>query len=731
MEELLRRLERADWYRGQVRAVVEVSARSARLAPPPSSLPVPAQAWLEAQGISLFSHQVEAMEKILAGQDVILATGPSSGKTLALALPILAHLAQEPQATALLLYPLKALTQDQLGKWQGFGQALGVTSLGIYDGDTPTHLRRRLREQARILLTNPYALHQYLEWHHLWAPFLAHLRYVVIDEAHWYQGVFGAGVALLLWRLRRILARYGAHPIFALASATCGDPQGLAGKLVGRPVQVVDEDGSPQGRRTWWFWDPDRDEVSPFSQGIRLCQALLREGLQVLVFVPSRAMSEAMAAALKELCPAHRDQIAAYRAGYLPAERRAVEEGLRQGKLRVVVSTRALELGVDIGGLDATVLWGYPGSLASVRQMSGRAGRAGREALLVYIPEEDPLDRFFLAHPEELVFGSVEVPALNPRHRELVARHLLCAAAEIPLTPGEIENLGLGEEDLSQPVSAGLLARTPAGWTYAGLARPAEKVALDTLSGRQVVLEVEGRALEIWDEFRARREAFPGAVILHQGERFCVQALDLQNGVAQLRPHTEEYTTKPETRETVHILRYEEMGRGLGRGWVRVREEVVGYKLLQRGCVLARRPLELPPLEYETEGVWLVWEGGGVSAGALHGAEHALVATVPLVVGCAAADVGGVSTPVHPETGLPTLLVYDAFPGGLGVSRVLFAQAREWVEKTAALLASCPCQEGCPRCVLSPRCGSGNQPMDKRGAWKILEAWAEKYGALG
>lgn len=730
MEELLRRLERADWYRGQVRAVLEVPARPAQHAPSPPSLPLQAQTWLEAQGISLFSHQAEAMEKILAGQDVILATGPSSGKTLALALPILAHLAQEPQSTALLLYPLKALTQDQLGKWQSLAQALGVTPLGIYDGDTPTHLRRKLREQARILLTNPYALHQYLEWHHLWAPFLTHLRYVVIDEAHWYQGAFGAGVALLLWRLQRVLARYGAHPLFALASATCGDPRGLAETLVGRPVQVVDEDGSPQGRRTWWFWDPDRGEISPFAQGVRLCQTLLREGLQVLVFVPSRTMSEAVATALKELCPDHQDQIAAYRAGYLPTERRTVEEGLRQGRLRVVVSTRALELGVDIDGLDAVVLWGYPGSLASVRQMSGRAGRAGREALLVYIPDEDPLDRFFLAHPEDLVFGSVEVPVLNPLHRELVARHLLCAAAEVPLSSGEVESLGLGEEDLSGRGAAGLLARTPAGWIYAGLARPAERVALDTLSGLQVLLEVDGEVLEVWDEFRARREAFPGAVVLHQGERFCVQALDLQAGVAQLRPHTEEYTTKPETRETVHILRWKEVGRGLRRGWVRVREEVVGYKILQRGCVLARRPLELPPLEYETEGICLVWEEEA-SGGALHGAEHALVATVPLVVGCAAADVGGVSAPVHPETGLPTLLIYDAFPGGLGISRALFARAREWVEKTVALLASCPCQEGCPRCVLSPRCGSGNQPMDKIGAQKILEAWRRRYGALG
>ena len=730
MRELLERLERKKWYRGQVVAVVEVPPKPGRYAEPPPALPSPAKAWLESQGFRLFSHQREAMEKILAHEDVILATGPSSGKTLAIALPILSQLGQDPRATALLLYPMKALAQDQLRKWRELAESLGIRAPEIYDGDTPAHLRQRIRTQSRLLLTNPYALHQYLEWHHLWAPFLSNLRYVMVDEAHWYSGAFGSGVALLLWRLQRILRRYGAQPVFALASATAGEPRALAEKLLGRRVCPVAEDGAPQGRRTWWFWDPHRDPRSSFPQVLDLCRFFLGEGLHTLVFVPSRRMSEALSAALRESAPEHAEQIAAYRAGFLPEERRAVEEGLRQGVLRLVVSTCALELGVDIGGLDVVVLCGYPGSLSSARQMSGRAGRAGREALVVYIPEEDPLDQFFLTHPEELVFGPIETPPLNPRHRALLLRHVLCAAAEIPVRDEELAERGLGAGDLAEHREAGLLAKTPAGWIYSGLARPAERVALDALSARQVLLRVEGKVLEVWDEIRARREAFPGAIFLHQGEAFRVRALDLAAGTAELERYPGEYATKAMTREFVRILARENAAPGRGWGRVRVREEIVGYQVLERGRVVATEPLKLPPLEYETEGVWLLWEDGP-SAGALHGAEHALVALVPLLVGCATGDVGGVSSPWHPDTHRPTILVYDGFPGGIGIAQSLFLKAAEWAARTVQLLRSCPCQGGCPRCVLSPRCGSGNQPMDKAGARGILEAWRERHGALG
>lgn len=732
MRGLLAELEGEKWYRGQVAAAVEVPARPASFAPPPEDLPPPAKEWLRTQGISLFSHQAEAIKAILSGENVIIATGPSSGKTLAMALPVLARLHEESEATALLVYPMKALAQDQLRKWTEIAEQLGVGVLGIYDGDTPAHLRSRLRARARVILTNPHALHQYLEWHHLWAPFLKRLRYVILDEAHWYQGAFGSGVALLLWRLQRILRRYGANPAFVLASATAGDPAGLARALLGRDALPITQDGSPQGPRTWWFWDPNRDpQNSSFSQVLRLVCFLLQRGLQTLVFVPSRRLAEALSNAVREEVPEFAGAVAAYRAGYLPEERRALEAALREGGLRLVVSTCALELGVDIGGLDAVVLLGYPGSLASARQQAGRAGRAGRAALVVYVPEEDPLDYYFLYHPEDLVAGPVERPVLNPRHKELVLRHVLCAAAEMPLRPEEWREFGVRDEEVAKLVGEGLLARAPVGLVYAGRSRAVEKAPLDALCGRQVRLLWQGQVLEVWDEVRARREAFPGAVLLHQGQAFRVKALDLAEGVAELEEFAGDYSTKAVTVETVRILKPELSQPGRGFGAVEVREEVRGYKVLHRGRLVGMEPLDLPPLEFQTEGVWLVWPGDWEDPGGLHGAEHALVALVPVLVGCSPNDVGGISHPHLPDTGHPTILIYDAFPGGIGISRGLFAQAAGWVLRTAEHLGRCPCSAGCPRCVLSARCGSGNQPMDKAGARDILERWVRLHGAVG
>jgi len=744
---------------------VEIPPRTATYADPPQALSPAAKAWLEREGISLYAHQAEAMDHLLAGRDVVLATGPSSGKTLAMSLPVVSALAEDPTATALLLYPMKALAQDQLGKWTALAAALGLgDKVGVYDGDTPAHRRPRLRAEGRILLTNPYALHQYLEWHHRWAPFLTGVRYVVVDEGHWYRGVFGSGVALLLRRLSRVLARYGAQWTYAVASATTGDPRLLGESLLGRRVEVVDADASPSGARTWWTWEPDRDpEASSFQQAADLCAFLVREGQQTLAFLPSRRMAEALAQAVKEQSQAEghtsdlrlrtRDcpTVASYRAGYRPEERRELEQRLRDGSLRFVASTCALELGVDVGGLDAVVLVGYPGSVASARQQAGRAGRAGRDALVVYIPQDDPLDRYFLHRPQELVEGAAEIPVLNPRHKELAVRHLLCAAAELPLRPDELPSLAADPEDVAPLERAGLLAQTPRGWSYAGRVRPAEAVSLNALTARQVQLLVGGEVIETWDEHRARREAFPGAVFLHQGEAFRVSTLDLDRGVAEVELARDGLTTKALATEEARI-QGSAHGRGTcdsglgtcgsGLGTVFVRETIPGYKVLDRGRVVDVRPLDLPPVEFDSEGVWLTWgenspesqvtsrhqeprpgAWGWVSPGALHAAEHALVALVPLVVLCEPGDVGGVSSPLHPDTGRPTVLVYDAYPGGIGIAATLYARVREWVARTVELLASCPCQDGCPRCVLSPRCGSGNQPMDKAAARGLLGAW--------
>ncbi len=730
MDELLGQLSTEPWYRKQVACVVEVPPRPGQWADPPPELPEQVRAWLSSHELQLYHHQAEAASHLLHGRDVVLSTGPSSGKTLAMALPVLSTLLREPQATALLIYPMKALAQDQLVKWQTLADELGVEGwVGVYDGDTPAHRRPRLREQGRVLLTNPYALHHYLSWHHLWAKFFRGLRFVVVDEGHWYRGVFGSGVALVLRRLERILRRYGARWTYALATATAGDPQALGERLLGRPVEVVSEDTSPQGRRVWWFWDPDRDpQRSLFQQAVHLCAFLGRQGRQTLAFVSSRKMAEMLAVAIREVEPDL--AVATYRAGYRPEERRELEQGLRSGALQVVVSTCALELGIDIGGLDAVVLVGHPGTAASVRQQSGRAGRAGRDALIVYLPQEDPLDRYYLARPQELVFGRSEAVVVNPRHRELVLKHTLCAASEAPLTAEDLPLLGAQQGDVCSLEGAGLLARTARGWSYAGRTRPQEVVALEALSSRQVQLVVEGQVLETWDEVRARREAFPGAIVLHQGELYRVRELRLDEGVAVLEPAPYALTTKALTSEQARILEVWEACRGLGWGKIKVVERVLGYELVDRGRLVEVRHLDLPPIEFESEGVWLTWSEvpGEVRevAGGLHGAEHALVALVPLVVECETRDVGGVSTPLHPDTDRPTVLVYDGFPDGLGIAEALYRRASEWVGRTVALLESCRCEDGCPRCVLSPRCGNRNQPMDKEAARALLRGWCQR-----
>lgn len=764
MADLLSRLCAEPWYRGQVSECLNTPSRRGIHVAPPPGIPAAASEWLARTGIRLYSHQADAMEHLIAGRDVVISTGPSSGKTLAMALPIVSALVTDPTATALLLYPMKALAQDQLAKWSELAGALGLDgAVGVYDGDTPSHRRSRLRTEGRILLTNPHALHQYLEWHHRWAPFLKGVRYVVVDEGHWYRGVFGSGVALLLRRLGRVLRRYGTEWTYAVATATTGAPRQLGEQLLGRPVAVVELDGSPQGARAWWAWEPDGDPGrSPFQQAVDLCAFLVREGQQTLVFVPSRRMAEALALAVREALPASsrsppprrapRDigVVATYRAGYRPEERRELERGLREGTLRLVASTCALELGLDVGGLDAVVLLGYPGSAASVRQQAGRAGRSGHDALVVYLPLDNPLDRYFVGRLEELVGARVEMPVLNPQHKDLAVRHLLCAAAEFPLRRDDLPGLAAEEGDARSLEHAGLLAATPSGWTYAGRVRPAEAVSLNALTSCQVQIAVSGEPLETWDAHRARREAYPGAVFLHQGDAFRVRSLDLERGIAVAEPSLDGISTKALTTEEARIRPKTDRGaaHALGFGAVFVRETTSGYQVLERGRVVDVKPVDLPPLEFQSEGVWLTWDEGreappvrsrhaasgpgtrdGASPGGLHAAEHALIALVPLVAVCEPGDVGGVSSSLHPDTGRPTILIYDACPGGIGIASVLHARAQDWVARAADLLSSCPCRNGCPRCVLSPRCGSGNEPIDKAAAHALLCAWSA--GSLG
>jgi len=735
LEELLADLERDGGYRGQV---VHTRVREGT-APQIASVDLPKALHdvLDARGIRLYRHQADALSAFRAGHDVVITTPTASGKTLAFNLPILEALVEDPAACALYLYPLKALANDQLAKLADLEAAAGLDlAPATYDGDTPASRRSRIKRSSRIVLTNPHALHQYLPWHHQWARLFANLRAIVIDEAHQYRGVFGTHVAHLVRRLLRIVAHYGGAPRIVLASASIANPETFARALTGRDAVSISEDGSGRGAKHVLFWDPLVDPArSPSTQVARLLAFLAERGLQTICFTRTRASAEVIAARATR---GGASGIASYRAGYLPSERRRLEEGLRDGTIRGVVSTTALEAGIDIGGLDAAILFGFPGSLLSAWQQAGRAGRGSRPSLLVYVPLENPLDRYFFAHPDALLSGMREqlvIPLHNPHQR---AAHLLCAAAELPLST---ERLEPGEDEIVRALSdQGLLAETPRGFIYRGLRRAHEIVYLDDLGGETIRMVCEGQLIETMDPVRARRDAFPGAVYLHQGETYIVDRLDLEAGVADVHPEKTDTYTRSLRGSEVEILscETERTGHaiGLGLGRVRTTESFLGYKTTHADRTVSVHPLELPPHIYETDALWVTFLDGlpGVPReqllGALHGAEHALVAMAPLLVLCDAADIGGLSTPSHPQTGAPTIVLFDDATGGAGLARVLFGAFPQLAERALALVRDCPCETGCPSCLLSPRCGSRNEPLSKPGAARVLAALSTGAAAI-
>jgi len=726
LDRLRAALEREPWYQGQIVKSISLPGCPAQHATP--NLRPELQAYLDARHTVLYRHQAAVIAALHAGKDVIITTPTASGKTLAFNLPVFETLLEHPEACALYLYPLKALANDQLQKIRDIETACGLNLFpATYDGDTPPAQRARIKRSSRIILTNPHALHQYLPWHHQWARIFANLRGLILDEAHQYRGVFGANVSHLLRRLMRIVHHYGGDPRVVLSSASVANPVEFARGLIGRDVIPVTDDASEHGERHVLFWDPLLDPIRSVSvQTAHLLTLLSKTGIQTICFTRTRSSAEVIASVARDL--GARD-IVSYRAGYLPAERRQIEARLRDGTIRSVVSTTALESGIDIGGLDAAVLVGFPGSLLSAWQQAGRAGRGDTPSLLVFVAFENPLDRFFLHHPDQFLAGPRErlvIPLSNPH---LCAGHLACSAAELPLHESELDP---PEFELVQGLShSGLLSPTPRGYVYRGLRRAHEIVSLDDLSEESVHLTCSGTLLETMDSVRARRAAFPGAVFLHRGETYVIDRLDLEHGTAEARKenvdhHTHslrasevEFLTTDQTRATSTFVV------ASGRG--RAKESFLGYKVVHADHTVDVHPLDLPPHTYETDAMWISFHGAiphvpaHLLLGALHGAEHALLAMSPLLVLCDAADVAGVSTPFHPQTQQPTIVLFDHASGGTGIAPSLFEAVDSLATRAHALVRDCRCESGCPSCLLSPRCGSYNEPLSKTGSLRILE----------
>lgn len=703
-----------------------------------------------------WAHQVAVAELARAGRHVVVATGTASGKSLAYQLPVLAHLLADQRATALYLAPTKALGADQIRAVR----ALGLTEVrpAGYDGDTPRAQRDWVRAHARWVFTNPDMVHHgLLARHDHWARLLRRLSFVVIDECHAYRGVFGSHVALLLRRLRRVAARYGAHPVFVLASATVADPSVSASRLTGLDTVAVTEDASPCGERTVALWEPPLlaeltgENGAPVrrsagAEAARLLADLVIEGARTLVFVRSRRGAELTAlGAQRALSAADAGEltcrVAAYRAGYLPEERRALETALDSGELLGVASTNALELGVDIAGLDAVVLAGYPGTRASFWQQAGRAGRAGSEALVVFVARDDPLDTYLVHHSAALLGTAVEATVLDPTNPYVLRPQLACAAAELPLTDACVEELGgqAARDAVADLVTTGTLRRRPGGWfwTAASTGRPHPEVDIRGGGGQQVaVVEADtGRLLGTVDPGSACAVVHPGAVYLHRGDSFVVDELDLDSGIALVHPEQPRWHTSARSSTDIRVVSVLAVQRSGGvsvaLGEVRVTSQVVGYlRRLPSGQVLDTVPLELPPSTLCTRAVWFtvgaeMLEAAGLAPaawpGALHAAEHAAIGLLPLVATCDRGDIGGVSTARHPDTGEPTVFVHDGHPGGAGFADRAHAALRPWLTATRDAIAACECPAGCPSCVQSPKCGNGNDPLDKAGAITVLD----------
>ena len=693
----------------------------------------------------LFSHQIEAWEAARRGENVIVTTGTASGKSLAFNLPVLDAIAREPKTRALYIYPTKALAQDQARVLASF--RLKGLKPAIYDGDTETERRWQIRKWANVILTNPDMLNAGLLPHHdRWGDVLANLRYVVVDEAHVYRGVFGSHVGNVLRRLRRLALVYGSRPQLLLTSATIANPAELALALTGEPATVVDRDGASHAEREIVIWNPPLVDpelglrASALGEASLLMAGLVSSGLRTICFAKSRKAAELIHRfTVERVDSATAERLAPYRAGYTREQRREIERRLTEGELLGVSATDALELGIDIGSLDCAISVGFPGTIASLRQQWGRAGRRGR-GLAVLITSEDALDQFFAREPEALLSRRIEAAILDHASPRILDPHVLAAAYEAPLNAADAETLG--PEALERAAVIPELELTPAGYVFKGRDYPAGRISLRSGDSEAftVVDTATGSVLGQVERERAYSTVHDGAVYLHLGEQYVVSQLDHAGRVALVdRQAVDWYTqVKKETETAIEeSLRNERRaGAELHFGRVSVTEQVVAYqrKSIKDGSTIETVPLELPKTSFDTEAIWLSPDGDLLAGyeempkliGTLHAAEHSLIALLPLWAMCDRWDIGGLSTNIHFQTGLPTIFVYDGHAGGVGLTERGFAQFEGWVADTVRLVAGCPCRDGCPSCVQSPKCGNLNEHLDKAGARLLLERMAAR-----
>ena len=739
-------------YKQQIVHIQPIPPRDATFGELDEPLHPALQSRLESLGISsLYTHQSRAINAARRGKNVMVATASASGKTLCYNLAVLEATLHDPSSRALYLFPTKALAQDQLRSLNELACPELVSSAGCatFDGDTPKSERAEIKRKAKVVLTNPDMLHLgILPNHKSWSRLFRSLRYVVIDEAHVYRGVFGSHVANILRRLRRICTSYGSNPQFICCSATIANPGEHAEKLVGLPFEVISEDGSPHGGKSFVFWNPPLIDAtgtgrhSSNSEATFLFSELIRNNIRSLVFTRTRKLTELIYLYSREQLDSSLGQlIKPYRAGYLPEDRRQIERELFDGHLLGVVATTALELGIDIGDLEATVLVGYPGSIASTWQQAGRSGRGIGDSLSFLIAQDNPLDQYFMHHPDSFFGKSFENALINSENINILRPHLLCAAWEQPLTDGDSAFFGAAfDRTISELEGEGKLRKSNGRWYLSPkIAHPAQEINIRSTSGKNYAIVDASQGYELMETVEASVAFFqihPGAIYLHQGESYLVQELDLENRVAIVATTDVTYYTQTKELTDIRILKTERerscSGVKVCLGEVDVTNTVVGFKKKMQFTeeVIGEEPLDLPPLRFLTQALWFdlpeaaierVAEAGLDFAGGLHAAEHAAIAMLPLFALCDRNDIGGVSIPFHTDTGRAQIFIYDAYPGGVGIAEKGFEVIEELWSTTLEAISECPCQEGCPSCIQSPKCGNNNEPLDKKAALILLQ----------
>ena len=742
-------LKRQNRFNSHTSHIEEISSREAEYKDLNQPFTPMLNEWIEKKHINLFTHQVEAIQTIRSGKHVILTTPTASGKTFAYNLPVIEKLLKSPKSRALYIFPTKALTNDQHKTILSIDKELDKTlKPAVYDGDTPKQKRSSIRKKSRIILSNPYMLHMILPWHHLWADFFCNLDFVVLDEAHYYRGVFGSNMAMIMRRLKRICSAYKSNPQFFLSTATIANPVTFSEKLIGEPCVHISKNGSPSGTKHFVLYNPyyvENEESTANVETKWLMETLIKKDIQTLCFSLSRRNTEFLTKEIQQYferrSPLNKKSIiASYRGGYLPEQRKEIENNLKLGNLKGIVSTNALEAGIDIGSLDAVLMNGYPGTMISTWQQAGRSGRGKEDSLVILIGRQNPLDQYFLNHPEEFFNMDPEFAIIDLHNQYILCGHLLCAAKELPLTKNDSIHFGnYFLHEVLYLTNEGLLKSNGKRWLYGLLEEPFKKVSINNIGSDRFFMYSETGLIETLDREQAYKEAYEGSIYIHQGETYIVQKMDLSNNTINVKKENTQFNTEPQVHIDVSVMEPIETKSfhyfNLTFGRVNVTEEYYSYRIKRRSTILNEFPLNLPPIKFDTSSFWidippnfqaelLAKYDSKKLQGGIHGAEHAIIAMMPLHVLCDRKDLGGLSTLFDPQTGCARIFVYDGFLGGIGLCEKGYNIISNLLKSALDLVEGCKCDaiDGCPGCIHSPKCGNDNQTLDKEMTIKLLKS---------